>query len=250
MRNTSITTDTAAVARAQAPSPTVGAGRQARNLNPPFDARMLSTGGANPALKNRPLKRGRIIRATGVGYQVNFMFNPSVLDVTFTWDQSLADAAKTDQSAGSPTASTVGEGQLSLNLLFDRTYEINGFKLTLAGAFGVHSDVLAFYQFLGMIDPDISATSSWEQLYPKNQIQQQYAYLYIGDRLKYYGYISSFAVSYTHWSYTMIPMRAAIGIAFNVVTALPTTTPTNTSTTNPRKLPDQKSDPTLGGLVP
>jgi hypothetical protein len=226
------------------------------NLNPPFDPRILSTGGANPALLNRPIKRGRLIALEG-GLQVNFMFNPSTLDVSYAYDPSLADPTKTDTSV---TASTIGEGQISLNLLFDRMYEVASRNFSLAATFGVHADILAFYRFLGMIDASATATSSWETLYPKNQISRKNSYLYIGDRLKYYGYVTALAVTYTHWSYDMIPIRAAVGISYNVIMTPPTSSSTSPSSsssssssssiTNPTKLPNQKSDPTLGGLVP
>lgn len=188
------------------------------NLNPPFDPRLLSTGGANPALKDRPIKRGRIVAVTG-GLQVNFMFNPSTLDVSYAYDPSLADPTKTDTSV---TASTIGEGQISLNLLFDRTYEVWNRNFSLASTYGAHADILAFYAFLGMIDATYTASSGWENLYPRNQIARKDAYLYIGDRLKYYGYVTSLAVSYTHWSYDMVPIRAAVGISFNVIMTPPT----------------------------
>jgi hypothetical protein len=207
------------------------------NLNPPFDPRMLSTGGANPALKDRPIKRGRIVAVTG-GLQVNFMFNPTTLDVALTYDGSQADPEGTDKSV---TAATFGEGQLSLNLLFDRTYEVWDRSFEVASVFGVHADVLAFYAYLGLIDASYTASSSWEQLYPRSQIQQVYSYLYVGDRLKYFGYISAFSVSYTHWSYDMIPTRAAVGISFNVVLTTPANIATigssssSTTTPNPNK---------------
>lgn len=227
------------------------------NLNPPFDTRILSTGGANPALKDRPIKRGRLVALEG-GLQVNFMFNPSTLDVSFAYDPSLADPTKTDTSV---VASTIGEGQISVNLLFDRTYEVwSRDPNSTASAFGVHVDILSFYAFLGMIDASFTATSGWENLYPKNQIARKDSYLYIGDTLKYYGYVTSLAVSYTHWAYDMTPVRAAVGIAFNVIMTPPGSTSTasssssssssSNSVTDPTKLPDQKGDPTLGGLVP
>jgi hypothetical protein len=227
------------------------------NLNPPFDPRILSTGGANPAMKDRPIKRGRIVALEG-GLQVNFMFNPSTLDVSYAYDPSLADPTKTDTSV---TASTIGEGQISVNLLFDRTYEVWNRGFSIASTFGVHADILAFYAFLGMIDASYSASSGWENLYPKNQIARKDSYLYVGDTLKYYGYVTSLAVSYTHWSFDMIPVRAALGISFNVIMTPPGSTSTSStssssssttsgSITNPTKLPDQKGDPTLGGLVP
>ena len=260
MRNASVSALAPSLALAPTKLPVPGGGGQTvKELNPKFDPRMTSTGGANPAMRNRPLKRGRVIRASGIGYQVNFMFNPSVLGVTFTYDQSVADQTKTDPSI---TASYVGEGQISVDLLFDRTYELWERPNNIAARFGVHADVLAFYAFLDMIPPDFNTASSWEALYPSSQIVRQDAYLYIGDRLKYFGYITSLTVQYTHWTYDMIPSRAAINLGFNVILSTPSALAAaesssssssnsgNTTVTDPTKLPNQPGDPTLGGLVP
>lgn len=224
MRNTSAaaaSVQAAAIPR-QLPSPTTGGGG-VRALNPPFDVRLTSTGGANPAMKNRPLKRGRVIRSTGVPYQVNFMFNPSVLGVSFALDDSNPDPTKTDNGQfGGAQANLPGQGQISVDLLFDRTYEVWERSTTVAAKFGVHADVLAFYAFLGMIQPGFTVASSWEDLYPASQIIRSDSFLYIGDRLKYYGYVTSLSVQYVHWSYDMVPTRAALSLGFNVLLTTPT----------------------------
>lgn len=256
MRNdpkNSVVTPTPTVPQPQGPPNYPGPGGRP-NLNPPFDSRLTSTGGANPAFKDRPLKRGRIIRAEG-GLQVNFMFNPSVLQVGFSYDGSLPDWAKTDQSPDAPTLASVGEGNVSVDLLFDRTYEVWERQNSIAGQFGVHGDVLAFYAFLGMIDATYTVGSSWEALYPRSQIAALPTYLYIGDTLKYYGYIISLNIQYVHWSYDMIPTRAAVNLGFNVVLSTPqsassgsssSTTPTTPTTPGSTGLPQSGE----GGSLP
>lgn len=224
----SFVTDPGLFGRGNTPLASAGGGKVVTELNPRPDARLTTTGGANPAMRFRPLKRGRVIRVDN-GYQVNFMFNPSVLDVSFSYDQSVADQTKTDPSV---TAAYVGEGQIHVDLLFDRTYELwDGPLNSLAGTFGVHADVLAFYAFLGMIPADFTTQSSWESLYPHSQIIRQDSYLYIGNNLKYFGYITNLSVQYVHWSFDMIPSRAAVGIDFNVVMSTPTTTAPGSSST-------------------
>lgn len=199
------------------------------NLNPPFDNRMLSTGGANPALKDRPLKRGRIVAVTG-GLQINFMFNPSVLNVSYAFDDSNPDQQKTDTTV---TPDLPGQGQLSVDLLFDRTYEVWERSTTNAAAvYGVHTDILSFYAFLGMIPSDYTVNSGWETLYPSSQIRRQDSYLYIGDRLKYYGYVTSLTVQYTHWSWDMVPVRAAVNIGYSVLLTTPTSSDTGSSSSS------------------
>lgn len=218
------------------------------NLNPPFDPRMLSTGGANPALKDRPLKRGRIVAVTG-GLQINFMFNPSVLNVSYAFDDSNPDQSKADPTVNPDLP---GQGQLSVDLLFDRTYEVWERATTNAAAvYGVHTDILTFYAFLGMIPDDYTVNSGWETLYPRSQIRRQDSYLYIGDRLKYYGYVTSLTVQYTHWSYDMVPVRAAVNIGFSVLLSTPTSTSTSPSsssgstTTKPQEAIPGKDYPVL-----
>lgn len=216
-------TDPGLFGRGNNPLNQSGGGSVIKELNPRPDPRLINTGGANPAMRFRPLKRGRVIRVDN-GYQVNFMFNPSVLDVGFSYDASLANQAGTAQGTNAPTATYAGEGQIHLDLLFDRTYELwDGPLNSLAGTFGVHADVLAFYAFLDMIPADFTTQSSWESLYPSSQIGQKNAYLYIGNNLKYYGYISALSVQYVHWSFDMIPTRAAVGVDFNVILTRPTT---------------------------
>lgn len=230
MRDKSASAATATIPQPQGPPTYPGPGGRA-NINPPFDPRMTSTGGANPALKDRPLKRGRIVALVG-GLQINFMFNPSVLNVSFAFDDSNPDQQKTDTTV---TPDLPGQGQLSVDLLFDRTYEVWDRQITnVASVYGVHTDILAFYAFLGMIPDGWTVTSGWEALYPSSQIQRKDAYLYIGDRLKYFGYITSLTVQYTHWSFDMIPVRAAVNLGYTVLLSTPTsTTSDNGSTTTP-----------------
>jgi len=219
MRNLLTLATTVVTPQPQGPPNYPGPGGRA-NINPPFDPRMTATGGANPALKDRPLKRGRIVALTG-GLQINFMFNPSVLNVSFAFDDSNLDKQKADTTV---TPSQPGQGQLSVDLLFDRTYEVWDRQISnnVAAIYGVHTDILAFYAFLGMIPDGWTANSGWESLYPSSQIQRQDSYLYIGDRLKYFGYITSLAVQYTHWSFDMVPIRAAVNIGYAVMLSTPT----------------------------
>lgn len=227
-KNSVVVTPTPIVPKPQGPPNYPGPGGRA-NLNPPFDPRMLATGGANPAMKDRPLKRGRIVAVTG-GLQINFMFNPSVLNVSYAFDDSNPDQTQADPNVNPDLP---GQGDLSVDLLFDRTYEVWERKTTnVAAVYGVHADILSFYAFLGMIPADYTVNSGWETLYPTSQIRRQNAYLYIGDTLKYYGYVTSLTVQYTHWSFDMVPIRAAVNIGFSVLLSTPTSSSTSDSSSS------------------
>ena len=60
------------------------------------------------------------------------------------------------------------------------------------------------------------------------------AYLYLGQRntnLNYYGYISEWDVTYTHWTQWMVPMRCVIDISFTMLPPPPPKTKSTTGST-------------------
>jgi hypothetical protein len=210
----------------------------AQTLNPPFDPRILNIG--NPAQSGR-LKRGWITHAPLDGQgskrgfigRVNFLYNPSAVNVSHPVSVDFAAGAGTkDPNDVSQVGNVVGIGSLSVQLLYDRTYELwDGSKRnTPAGKFGMYADVLAFYHFLGMTsvteaDPPVPWTREgyfgtesafWATQYPITPATLTLAYLYIGDKLKYYGAVNGLEVTYTHWSKDMIPMRGAVTISMQL----------------------------------
>lgn len=214
-------------------------------LNPPFDSRITSIGGPNPALGNRNLRRGGLVSSLprkpgGKLDAVRFLFNPPVVNVNFSLsgsvpppaDATYGDATKTHQddptyanntgaAAGDgaqPTMPTyIAEGSVSLSLVFDRTFEVNTRNHYPESMLGVHVDVLAFYCYLQMIPemPSYGELETW--VYPDYPMMFRPGFIYIGGdigALRYYGYPTSFGVTYTQFSYDMIPTRAEVVLEY------------------------------------
>lgn len=211
-------------------------------LNPPFDPRMRRIGSriVNP----KPLKRGWI--RTGPeeseNLRINFLFNPSEINVTHSIDSNIPSNEQVNQNPNRVPGSTAmyvetGMG-LSFSLLFDRTYEMytrDKSQQNFARAYGVYSDVAAFYRYLNIIpdlpfnspahirlpgsDPETGGAldmTGWTAISPHRPAQLRSSYVYIGTRMFYYGYINSFDVTYTHWSHDMVPIRCRVDIGFTL----------------------------------
>lgn len=205
-------------------------------LNPPFDPRMLSIG--VPAYGGTKLQRGRIVRAEKGADKVgvHFLYNP--LEITASHnlnpDAVFNNDAQKAQAAGVTTGNLLNLGDVGASLLYDRTYEL-WHKRTdnLASKLGCYADVWAFYQMLGiagkghysqtrnggrfMPKPSAQAFNSntWTSLLPSSPLAPVLVYLIIGDKLRFYGMVSSFSVTYSHWSKDMIPIRCAIDISIS-----------------------------------
>lgn len=187
--------------------------RTNRVLNPPFDERMRRVGG--PQNQAKKIKRGWIL-GEDTGDRINFLFNPSGLDVGAAMDPSAVRSPNQmpDVDQGSEQFLTNSGLSLSFKLLYDRTYELYSGGAGAASQFGVFSDVAAWYQYHGMI-PDMP--SNWEEGYILEPMRMVTSFLFIGPRLAYYGYASSINVAYSHWTQDMIPARCAVDVSFNVL---------------------------------
>ena len=214
-------------------------------LNPPFDPRILTIG--PPTLGSKKLRRGRIVSAdtnstTGQKHGVHFLYNPVAVSASHVVssdvinDPTYAAPTTTPQQSGQ----YVNIGSTSVDLLYDRTYELWDHSLRggLAGRFGVYADVLAFYALLGITDEGAVATgggrpgahqmgitdtgptvTSWQSLYPVNPISAtNRVFLYIGDKMRFYGTIDSFSVTYSHWNHEMIPTRCQVSVSLQFQT--------------------------------
>lgn len=181
----------------------------------------------------------------GSAAQVNFLYNPS----SVTADYSITDASVA-ASIMFPSAFNAVDLRVPLNqtvewsLLFDRTYELWGSynaqaipngtvganpNNTNPGNVGVLADIMAMQQFTGMFmafstgntgstTPAPTALTGWQgimQLIP--------SWVYFGgsnsasNSLWYYGYVSEWDVTVTHWTQYMIPMRCVINITFTML---------------------------------
>lgn len=216
------------------------AGATEKYLNPPFDPRILRIGA--PGRGAKKLKRGRLVNAikdanTGRKHGVNFLYNPVAVSASHNLSMDVVTTPGMQQSTSASTQ--MGQlpniGSVSVDLLYDRTYELwdRSKQHTLAGRFGMYADVLAFYYLLGITDKGASyggnaATAdagmgsvgvAWQSLYPTSYIDPtNRMYLYIGDKMRFYGTVTDLSITYSHWNEKMIPMRGQISIAMSFQT--------------------------------
>lgn len=224
--------------------------------NPPFHPHILSVGGANktinppgrrddynPGAGTKNFHRGLLMAGNGAvdaskdpyQYRVNFLYNPSTIQETRSLDvnngQLPAYARSTDDPGSYATAlNTV----VNFSLLFDRTYEMwdKSYQNTIAGVFGVRSDVEAFYNLLGInyfvdqsevagaVAPPF-AINGVAKTTVQGPMQMIPAKLIFGNNsqgaLQYFGYVSTFDITYTHFTQQMVPVRCAINVSFTVL---------------------------------
>lgn len=208
-------------------------------LNPPFDPRILRIGA--PGLGSKKLKRGRLVNATkdantGRKHGVNFLYNPVAVSASHNLSMDVVTTPGMQQSTSASTQ--MGQlpniGSVSVDLLYDRTYELwdKSKRKTLAGRFGMYADVLAFYYLLGITekgsvfsgnaataDAGMGSSVAWQSLYPTSYIDPtNRMYLYIGDKMRFYGTVTDMSITYSHWNEEMIPMRGQISIAMSFQT--------------------------------
>lgn len=186
-------------------------------LNPPFDPRMRKIG--SPLNLTSKIKRGWIQSAEEDNQKVNFLFNPSQLDLSHQIDPSLA---RTDQQTPAadvmnPDYPTIGSST-GVKLLYDRTYELfsapRSGKMGFANTYGVWADVAAWYVFLGLLSemPD-----SWENSIITDPPVYKTAHLFIGPKMVFYGWVTGINVTYSHWNQLMVPSRCAVDVSFQLL---------------------------------
>jgi len=181
--------------------------------------------------------------------QMHFLYNPSSV---------TADYSMSDSSVGASLLFPTGFNQTNLrvplnqqvewSLLFDRTYEIwggydsSGLPINSIGpngndpaVVGVLADIRQMQQFTGMNvgystgNTTSTAPTSTSIVGHQGILQLIPSYVYFGDtnNLWFYGYISAWDFTVTHWNQYMVPMRCVIDVTF---TMLPTPTgPTSKS---------------------
>lgn len=191
--------------------------------------------------------------------QVNFLYNPSTVTASYSLvPDTSVQAAMLFPSSNSTTDLRVPLSQtVEWSLLFDRTFELWGAYSSSDGvsiqqqiqensgtnnpsAIGVMADINAMMQFTGMFASFYSGTTATQQanaggaiassLFNQQGIMMPvYSYVWFGSNtLSYYGYVSEWDVTITHWTQYMIPMRCVINVDFTML-PLPTSTPSNPS---------------------
>lgn len=193
-------------------------------LNEPFSDKMLVIGSGK-----EKLQRGHIRHAPDnipCFGRVGFLFNPSSINVNHSIDPGLVDDSASggqNQALGVTLGNTVGIGDVTLSLLFDRTYEVwNRRPGSQASKFGVYHDVACFYDMIGLTGAKTTSNLLTQTLlgggiteaavYPVSPARPTRVYANIGSSLKYYGQITGLNVTYTHWSWDMVPMRCAVDV--------------------------------------
>lgn len=192
-------------------------------LNPPFDPRMRRIG--NPDNLTSKIKRGWIQNEQTSGepnQRVNFLFNPPAIGVTHAITTSVpTDLQKENEASAAddtmtPSLASTGNS-VSLQLLYDRTYEVFSstphLNTSLASNYGVWADVAAWYTFLGAFK---EMPGDWTDGTMDSPPVQKMAYLFMGPKMYYYGFVSSLGVTYSHWNLNMVPVRCAVDISFEI----------------------------------
>lgn len=215
---------------------------------PQFDKRISTLAFPLQGGKFGTIQRGFMVWEKAItGYstkaQVNFLYNPSSVS---------ADYTISDSSVGSALMFPTGFNDVNLrvplnqtvewSLLFDRTYELwgqyepdgtpsNGWTNNTNDpkVVGVLADIMAMQQFTGMFvayssgnsnstAPTSGALTGWQGI-----MQMIPAWVYFGGgsssatSLWYYGYVSEWDVTVTHWTQYMIPQRCVINITFTML---------------------------------
>lgn len=217
---------------------------------PPFDPRIQTLkfplGGADFGT----LQRGYMVWDSTqllTGYssaaKMNFLFNPSTVTATYSLiPDTSVQAAMMFPTAYDNTDLRVPLSQtVEWSLLFDRTFELwgNYNSGTQSGVspgaadnnnpsvVGVMVDINAMQQFTGMYANFYSGVSAVQQssgssqggLYNQQGIMMPvYSYVWFGSAaLFFYGYVSEWDVTITHWTQYMVPMRCVINITFTMM---------------------------------
>lgn len=193
--------------------------------------------------------------AAGTAAQVNFLFNPSQVTAQYQTTDASMQSATMLPVPGDPSKPFIPLNQtVEFAILFDRTYELWSLAgnpntnpgvnpATALQTIGVDVDIRAVRQFTGMTatgaglnqattqTPGGAGGAAGTNISPgtPGSLTQGImllipSFVYFGapgTGISFYGYISSWDVTYTHFNAVMIPIRAAVNISFTLL-PLPT----------------------------
>lgn len=212
-------------------------------IQPPFDSRIKTLAYPLEGKNNGSLTRGYMVwEKTIPGFsnnaRVHFLYNPSSVQASF----SMGTAGATIQF---PNAGDQSDLRIQLNqtaswsILFDRTYELwgqyhedgtpkqgNGPDNNNQSVYGVLADLYQMQQFTGMTvgytpGGQVSHTLSSTSLSGRQGIFQLIpSYVYFGggkNSLAFYGYVSDWDYTITHWTQFMVPMRVIVDITWTML---------------------------------
>lgn len=212
---------------------------------PQFDSRITTLVYPLGGGQYGTLQRGFMIWEQAIaGYsgkaQVNFLYNPSEVTADYYMSDSSVGASLLFPTGYNATNLRVPLNQsVEWSLLFDRTYDLwqqydaQGLPLQSVGpgdnnpaVVGVLADIRQMEQFTGMNvaystgNSQTTSPSSNTTLAGYQGIMQLIpSYVYFGDanNLWYYGYVSEWDVTVTHWTQNMVPSRCVMNITFTML---------------------------------
>lgn len=215
-----------------------------KNWDPYNPAKSSSPGSPYRPDRTTSFNRGILISGPDVidgltnsdTYIVNFLYNPSTIQESRGLDVDNNVLPSWKRNPDDPGSYNVPLNTgVNFSLLFDRTYELwdSSYRNTLAGVFGVRADVEAFYNLMGInsfVSQSKSAIAGKTDLpglpsgvadvVVQGPMQMVPTYLSFGynssGSLEYFGYISAFDVTYTHFTQKMVPVRCAVNVSFTV----------------------------------
>lgn len=186
-------------------------------------------------------------------YTFNYLYNPSTVEAMYTVQTGGAALQYLYPNAGDVGDLAVPINQsVSWTVMFDRTYELNMGSYTPdgrlvhgstsiptsgglsgdPGVYGVWADVVQLQFFTGMMLQGGAAaggngiienvTSGGKSVsFKANQgfMMMVPCWAFFGNQhnINYYGYISEWDVTYTHFTQFMVPMRCVLDITFNML---------------------------------
>jgi hypothetical protein len=219
----------------------------------PFDKRIqsITLPGATGSQK---LSRGRMRQANNMpGYStpffINFLYNPSTVEATYEVQSSGAALSMLfpNPNDASDLAVPINQ-QVNWTVMYDRTYELNDGAYDQSGnivsgsqamptpagttadpsVYGVWADVAQFQFFTGMMLTATQGSGNAQSgvavgnfAGSQGFMMMVPCYVYFGggtqSNINYYGYISEWDVTYTHWTQWMVPMRCVIDISLTML---------------------------------
>lgn len=218
-------------------------------LQPRFDPRIFGLaypleGPENRGVAAGTLKRGFMIWDKPItGYSdratVHFLYNPSTVSAEFMMSDPTVGASLLFPNAHDNLDLRVPLNQTAQwSILYDRTYELwgeydsNGKAKNGLGAagnnpqvIGVLADLFQMQQFTGMnvqfqqSGNDVAGAPKTSFTKHQGILQLIPSFVYFGDEnaVSYYGYISEWDYTVTHWTQHMVPMRAVVDISWTML---------------------------------
>lgn len=184
-------------------------------------------------------------------FVLNYLYNPSTVEAMYTVQTNSAALAYLFPNAGDIGDLAVPLSQTaSWTIMFDRTYELNLGSYTPDGrlvrghtsipapngisadptVYGVWADIVQLQFFTGMMlqggsaanaDKVIQNVAKGGQSFKASQgfMMMVPCWVFFGGQsnINYYGYISEWDVTYTHFTQFMVPMRCVVDITFNML---------------------------------